>query len=169
MSWFTSESFNSLDELLVHQIKDLYDAEHRIADALPKMADKAHNADLRQGLEKHLAETRGQIDRLEKMFSALGKSPERTTCEATKGLIEEGEEVLNAKGDNDVLDAALIASAQRVEHYEIAGYGTIRALARRLGHEQVAQLADETLREESNQDEQLTRVAESEVNVAAAH
>ena len=168
MALFSSESFNSIDDLLVNQMKDLYDAEHRIADALPKMADKATNPQLKSGFEKHLGDTKTQITRLEQAFEALGKKADRETCQATVGLIKEGQETLDAKGDSDVIDAALIANAQRIEHYEIAGYGTVRSLARRAGHQKVADLAQQTLDEEGQMDKQLTQLADSSVNPAAA-
>jgi ferritin-like metal-binding protein YciE len=168
MGLFTSETFNSLDELLLNQMKDMYDAEHRIADALSDMHAKASNQQLKSGFEKHLAETKTQIGRLEQAFDSIGKSAERETCQATVGLIKEGKEVLDGKGDADVIDAALIANAQRIEHYEIAGYGTIRALAKRAGQHRVAELAQQSLDEEGSQDQHLTQLAESAVNPAAA-
>jgi ferritin-like metal-binding protein YciE len=168
MGLFTNLKFDSLDDLLQEQLRDLYDAEHRLTEALPKMVDAAHNPELKQVFDQHLTETRGQVRRLEQVFSLLGWEPERSTCDAMKGLISEGDAVLSAKGDADVLDAALIAAAQRVEHYEIAGYGTVRTLAQRLGHVQAAELLQETLDEEGNADKILTEVAEQSVNVQAA-
>ena len=167
MGLLTSEHFDSLDDLFLQQIEDLYDAEKRLTSALPKMAEKASNADLKQAFQSHLTETEGQVRRLEQVFEMLGKSPERETCAAMKGLIKEGEDVLDAKGDAEVLDAALIAAAQRVEHYEIAGYGTVRNLARRLGHTRAAELLQQTLDEEGNADKKLTSIAESHVNTQA--
>ncbi len=163
------EEFNSLEDLFVQQIEDLYDAEHRIIRALPKMSEAAHDADLKRALDAHLAETRNHVDRLDRIFRGLNKTPERETCEAMKGLIREGEDMVNAKGNPNVRDVAIIAAAQRVEHYEIAGYGTARALAEHLGYPEATRLLDATLQEEQNADHLLTHVAESTVNVHALH
>ena len=163
-----SEEYNSLDELFVHQLKDLYDAEHRLTDALPKMADAAQSPDLKQAFHGHLKETEGHIDRLDLVFQRLGKKPERVTCDAMKGLLSEGSGAINAKGDKSVRDAALIAAAQRVEHYEMAGYGTLRTFANRLGHSDVAALLQQNLDEEGAADKKLTQIAERIVNPKAA-
>ncbi|MEQ8849957.1 ferritin-like domain-containing protein [Botrimarina sp.] len=167
MGLFTSKKFETLDELLAAQIKDLYDAEHRLTEALPKMAKTAKNPELRTAFNNHLKETESQINRLEKVFSSLGVEPERESCDAMKGLISEGEEFIDADGDPDVIDAGLIAAAQRVEHYEIAGYGSARALAKQLGKQQAVSLLQETLDEEGAADKKLTEIAESYVNTAA--
>ena len=167
MRLFTSAEFNSLQDLFVEQIQDLYDAEQRLTKALPKMADAAHNPQLKTAFQDHLRETENHIKRLEQVFQLLGKSPERETCEAMKGLIAEGEEMVQAKGDPDVKDAALIAAAQRVEHYEIAGYGTARTFAQHLGLDQAARLLQETLDEEGNTDKRLTALAEASINIKA--
>jgi len=167
MGFFMSEEFNSLQELFEHLLKDLYDAEHRITEALPKMIDKAHDSELKQALEHHLQETEVQIERLEEIFTKIGKQPERVKCAAMVGLLAEGDEMLDATGDLDVLDAALIATAQRVEHYEIAVYGTARTFARRLGNSYVAELLQQTLDEEGGADKKLTYIAEKNVNPAA--
>jgi len=161
-------NFETLDDLFLNQLEDMYDAEHRILKALPKMEDAARAADLKAAFAEHRSETEMQITRLEKAFAAIGKEAKRETCEATKGLIEEGEEALHASGDDHVQDAALIASANRVEHYEIAGYGTLVTLAKRLGHHDVAQLLETSLDEEKNADSKLTAIATSHVNAAAA-
>lgn len=166
MALFNQE-FNSLEDLFLQQIEDLYDAEHRIIRALPKMSEAAREPELKRALDKHLAETRNQVDRLDTIFRSLNKTPERETCEAMKGLIREGEDMVSAKGDPDVRDAAIIAAAQRVEHYEMAGYGTARSLAEHLGHTEAARLLESTLQEEKNADQILTQVAESSVNVHA--
>lgn len=166
---FTSEKFETLNDLFVHQIKDLYDAEHRLTYAIPKMAEAAHSADLKSAFELHLTETKRQIERLDKVFELIEAKPERVTCDAMKGLVSEGDDVIDASGDPAVIDAALIAAAQRVEHYEMAGYGTARTLANHLGLHQVAGLLQQTLEEEANADDKLTRIAESSVNVAASH
>jgi len=167
MAIFGNKEFNSIEDLFLEQIEDLYDAEHRMIRALSKMSEAAQSPELKRALDKHLAETRRQVDRLDAIFQQMNKSPERETCEAMKGLIREGEEMLGAKGDVDVRDAAIIAAAQRVEHYEIAGYGTARALAQHLGRTEAARLLQTTLDEEKGADRALTEVAESSVNVNA--
>jgi len=168
MGLFSSMTLNSLDDLFVAQIEDLYDAEQRLTKALPKMAEAASNKKLQTAFKDHLRETEHHVERLEKVFQAIGRSPKRQTCEAMKGLISEGEEAVSAGGDADVKDAALIAAAQRVEHYEIAGYGTVRTLAKHLGQKDVAKILQQTLDEESACNEKLTSIAESSVNVGAA-
>jgi ferritin-like metal-binding protein YciE len=167
MALFRTE-LGSLQDLLANQTQDLYDAEHRLLDALPKMAEAAHSPQLRQAFQAHLEETRGHVGRLEQVFEALGQAPQRETCQAMKGLIAEGEEAIKAKGDPAVKDAALIAAAQRVEHYEMAGYGTARTLANQLGHERAARVLQETLEEEKAADRTLSEIAESSVNRQAA-
>jgi ferritin-like metal-binding protein YciE len=167
MALFMSETLNTMDDLLLHELKDLYDAEHRIADALPLMEEKAHHPQLKEAFQSHLRETKNQINRLEQAFQALNQKPKRETCQAAKGLIDEGEHVLKAKGDDDVLDAALIAAAQRVEHYEMAGYGSARTFAEQLGRDDVARLLQETLDEEGATDKKLTTIASS-INRQAA-
>lgn len=167
MGLFTSMKIKSFEDLLLLQIKDLYDAEQQLIDALPKMAKAAHSAELKQAFQTHLEETKGQKQRLEKVFAELGKKPERESCEAMKGLIAEGEELLSADAEPELLDAALIGAAQRVEHYEMAGYGTARSFAQRLGLTSAVQLLQETLDEEGNADKILTQIAEESVNAQA--
>ena len=135
MALFTSTEFNNLEELFYDELQDLYDAEQRLTKAIPKMAEAAGCSELKQAFEHHLQETKNQVTRLERVFSLLGKEAKTKTCEAMKGLVSEGEEIIKAKGDADVKDAALIAAAQRVEHYEMAGYGSARNFAMRLGLE----------------------------------
>jgi ferritin-like metal-binding protein YciE len=167
MGIFTSETLNSLADLFKHELKDLYDAEHQITKALPKMAEKAHNPELKRAFENHLQQTERHIERLNSVFEHLGHDAERHKCDAMAGLIKEGSHVLNAEGCEDTIDAALIAAAQKVEHYEIASYGTCRALAQQLHDNYAAQLLEETLNEEKLTDEKLTGIAESAVNPAA--
>ena len=150
---------NSLNDVLTDQLADLYSAERQLVEALPKVAGAASSTELRDAIEEHLEETRGHVRRLEQAFGELGISPPSEECEAMKGLIAEGEKVIKAEGDPSAKDAALIAAAQRVEHYEIAGYGTVRTLARELGHKDTADLLGETLDEESQADELLTKIA----------
>jgi len=163
-----SMTLNSFDELLVEQLEDLYDAEQRLVSALPKMATAAHSTALKAAFQEHLPQTQGQVSLLEQVFRQLGKSASAKTCEAMKGLITEGEEVVSASGDPNVKDAALIAAAQRVEHYEIAGYGTARTFAERLGRREAARLLQETLDEEAATDKKLTALAEQSINPRAA-
>jgi ferritin-like metal-binding protein YciE len=151
------------------ELKDAYDFEHQILDALPQMAEAASNDDLRQAFEEHLRQTQGQVERLEKVFQSLGKKPARKHCDGMEGLIEEGEEIVEADGDEEAIDAALIGAAQRVEHYEMAAYGTLRTWARQLGHEDQAKLLQQTLDEEGKTDERLTRLAEGGINRQAAN
>jgi len=160
-----AKGFSDLFEL---ELKDLYSAEKQLAKALPKMAKASTNEDLRQAFESHLEETEGQIGRLEEIFKQLDISYTRIEkCKAMEGLIEEGKEIMEEGLEPDVLDAALICAAQKVEHYEIAGYGCARTFAQQLGHDEVANLLQETLDEEGNADKKLTEIAESVVNQEA--
>lgn len=168
MGLFTSEEIHSLEDLLIHEMKDLYDAEKRLVDALPKMQDAATDKQLRDAFRDHLQETKGHVKRLEDAFFTLNKEADRSTCDAMKGLISEGEEAITADAPGDVKDAALIAAAQRVEHYEMAGYGTARNLAQRLGHTSIADLLQKTLDEEGAADKKLTHLAEAHINQRAA-
>lgn len=168
MALFTSTRFDSFDDLFIQQLRDLYDAEIRLTEALPKMCEAASAPELKSAFDRHLQETEGQVHRLERIFQELNLEPKRETCAAMKGLIVEGDEMIQAKGDAAVKDAALIAAAQRVEHYEIAGYGTARNFALHLGHAHIAELLQQTLDEEKQTDEKLTAIAESSVNVHAS-
>ena len=168
MPLFTTTTFNSFDDLFLIQIEDLYDTEQRLTKALPKMAEAATSGQLKQAFQSHLTETEGHVSRLEQIFREINQEPKRETCEAMKGLIAEGEEMIKAHGDSDIKDAALIAAAQRVEHYEISGYGTARSFAQRLGLTQAANLLEQTLEEEKAADEKLNTIAESSVNSKAS-
>lgn len=167
MNLFFSKELNSLDDLLFMELSDLYDAEKRIVTTLPKMAEAAHSPELKQAFREHLQQSERQVSRLEQCFVQLGKSANRETCDAMKGLISEGEAIISATGDPNVKDAALIGAAQRVEHYEIAGYGTARTFAEYLGHADVARLLQMTLEEEGETDKKLTRLAEANINAKA--
>lgn len=167
MGIFSTTEFNSMEDLLVNQLEDLYDAEKRLTDALPKMAEAASSGSLRNAFTTHLQQTKDQVGRLDVAFRRLGRTPGHETCQAMKGLISEGEEMIHAKGDASVKDAALIAAAQRVEHYEIAGYGSARTFAQRLGYNDIAALLQTTLQEEGATDKLLTQIAEQQVNVKA--
>ena len=168
MGLFTSDNYQDLKGLFLNQLRDLYDAEHRIADVLPKMEAKAISTQLRDAFKKHLLETEEHIKRLDEVFVMLGVEAKREACEACKGLIREGQEMLDATGSHYVIDAGLILSAQRVEHYEIAGYGGARALALKLGLVDVAEILEDTLDEEKDADLTFTSIAEIEVNETAA-
>ena len=157
----------TLEDLLHHELKDLYSAETQLLKALPKMAEAAENDDLRAAFEEHLQQTQGHVERLEEAGEILGKKLTGHTCKAMKGLIEEGEDLIAEDADPSVKDAGLIGAAQRVEHYEIAGYGTARTLAAQLGQDEIAELLEETLDEEKETDEKLTELAESTVNADA--
>ncbi len=168
MALFSSTTLESLDDLLVEQIQDLYDAEKRLSKALPEMSDAAENLELKNAFQSHLRETEGHVKRLETVFQILGKNPHAKTCEAMKGLVKEGNEVMNMEAPSEVRDAALIAAAQRVEHYEMAGYGTARTFASRLGYLEAARILQETLDEEGEADKKLTHIAEQTINRQAA-
>jgi ferritin-like metal-binding protein YciE len=159
---------DSLKELYIDELRDLYNAENQLVKALPKMAKGASTPELQTAIEQHLQETKGQVNRLETIFKDLGVNAKGKRCRAMEGLIEEGKEVLDADGEPAVLDAALIAAAQRVEHYEIAGYGCARTFAQLLGDQNGAKLLQETLNEESNADKKLTQIAEHMVNPDAS-
>ena len=157
----------SLKELYVDELKDLYSAEKQLVKALPKMAKNATNAELQQAFTQHLEETEGHVERLEQIFEMLGERAGGKKCKGMEGLIEEAKELLEEDAAEEVLDAGLISKAQHVEHYEIAGYGTVRTYARQLGLEDQAELLQQTLEEESNANELLTQIAESSVNLEA--
>ena len=168
MALFSTMELTNLQDLLVEQLRDLYDAENRLVDSLPKMEEAASDRQLKDAFRDHLKETKNHVSRLEAAFKELGEESKRESCEAMKGLVKEAEQMVEAKGDPAVKDAALIAAAQRVEHYEMAGYGAARSIADELGHHKVAQLLQETLSEEGNADKTLTKVSESWINVQAA-
>lgn len=153
-------TLHTLEDLLADQLRDIYDAEQQLATSLPAMAVAAHDEDLKKAFNHHLEETRDQISRLHEIFRDLGIPAVGKHCKAMAGLIRESEEVLEASGDPDVIDAALIAAAQRIEHYEIAAYGTVKAFAKRLDHKHAAGLIEKSLEEEGNADKKLTKLAE---------
>ena len=158
----------SLEDVFVDLVRDLYSAETQAVRALPKLAKAASHPGLRDAFTAHLAETKGQVERLDRVAAGLGIKPKGKTCQAMKGLVEEAAEVIEATGDPAAKDAALIAAAQKQEHYEIAGYGTAVTFARLLGEDEAARLLEETLAEEKAADEKLTGVAEAGVNQEAA-
>lgn len=154
-------SIDSMEKLFVDELRDLYSAETQITKALPKMAKASTSNELRTAFEHHLKETEEQVQRLEQIFEMLGESAKGETCEGIKGIIEEGEKMLKETKEGPVRDEALISAAQRVEHYEMAGYGTVRTYAERLGKQQMVQLLEKTLQEEKAADEKLTKVSGS--------
>ena len=158
----------SLQELYLEELRDIYDAEQQLVKALPKMAKTATNEELKAAFEQHLEQTQEHVTRLEQVFEELGEKPKRKTCEAMKGLLEEGKEMMNEDAADDVKDAGLIAAAQKVEHYEIATYGTLRTYAEMLGFDEQADLLQETLDEEKDTDDNLTELAVSCINLEAA-
>jgi len=160
-------SLDSLHDLYVNELKDLYNAENQLLKALPKMAKAASAPELAEAFKEHLEVTRKQVERLETIFTELGVSPKGKKCKAMEGLVEEGKEMIEEDGDPSVKDAGLIAAAQRVEHYEIAGYGCVRTFAKLLGYTEAEALLQETLDEEKEADEKLTELAESIINVEA--
>lgn len=157
----------TLEDLYTDLLKDLYSAEKQLVKALPKLAKNAQSPDLQKAFQEHLKQTEGQVARIERIFTEMGGSPRGKKCVGMEGLIEEGNELLQEDAEPDVLDAGLIAAAQKVEHYEIAGYGTARAWAQRLGYDKAARLLQETLEEESMANEKLNKIAESHVNMEA--
>ncbi len=157
----------SMEDLFLEQIEDLYDAEKRLVRALPKMAEASTSQALRQAIHSHLMETEGHVSRLENIFRTLGKSAKSQTCDAMKGLISEGEDMIKDTDASPLRDAGIIACANRVEHYEIAGYGSARTFAQSLGLREAASLLDQTLQEEKAADQKLTQLAESMVNEEA--
>ena len=155
-----------LKDLYIDELKDLYSAENQLVKALPKMARAASSEELRQGFEEHLDQTRGHVERLEEIFRSLGENPKGKKCVGMEGLVKEGSEVMEEDFEDAVMDAALIGAAQRVEHYEIAAYGTASEFAKVLGESEHVSLLEETLQEEKETDEKLTKLAE-EINPQA--
>jgi len=162
-------SLKTLEDLFVHEVRDLHSAEKQLIKALPKMAKAASSEKLRRGIEEHLEQTREHENRLDQILKQLGKTSRGARCEAMEGLIEEGQRLIDEDAEPHVKDAGLISAAQRVEHYEIAGYGTARTYAKLLGHSEAEDLLQQTLDEERATDEQLTELAMSEINVEAMH
>jgi ferritin-like metal-binding protein YciE len=156
----------ALKELYIDELKDIYNAENQLVKALPKMAKAANSEELRTGFEEHLEQTRGHVQRLEQIFKELGEKPSGKKCKGMEGLVAEGQEMMDEDFEEDVMDAALISAAQRVEHYEIAAYGTVRTYAELLGEDTAVKLLEQTLEEEKETDQKLTDMA-SEINVKA--
>ena len=161
-----SMSINNLQELFVEQLRDLYDGEDQIIETLPKLIDKANSPELKSALQEHLDITRRQKDRLEQIFNSLGQKASGETCKGMKGIISEGDSLISDAEDPAVLDASIIAAAQRVEHYEIAGYGTVRTYAQQLGKQSFATALEQILQEEKDADLKLSQLASS-INIEA--
>jgi len=157
----------TLRDLYVEQLHDLYSAETQLVKALPKMAKAASHSQLQRAFQTHLSQTEQHVQRLEQLFQQFGAKPKSQTCKGMEGLIAEGEEMIKMKGDPAAIDAGLIATAQRVEHYEIAGYGCVRTYAQQLGDQKAVQLLQQTLNEEGATDKQLTQLAEQVINLEA--
>jgi ferritin-like metal-binding protein YciE len=162
-----ASKITSLEGLYTDMLKDLYSAEKQLVQALPKMAKAAQSADLKKAFEEHLKQTEEHVARIERIFSDMDSSPRGKKCVAMEGLVAEGKELLEEDVDPDVLDAGLIAAAQKVEHYEISSYGTARTWAERLGRDKAARLLQQTLGEESAANDKLTQIAESHANLRA--
>ena len=163
-----SKDIRTMDDLFVHTLRDIYYAENQIVKSLPAMVQKANSPELKQAFQAHLAETQNQIKRLEEVFRLHGQEVKGVDCEAIDGILDEAQSIMGNVADPNVLDAAMLASAQAVEHYEITRYGTLATWARELGREDCARLLHQTLEEERATDEKLTRIAEARVNRRAA-
>jgi ferritin-like metal-binding protein YciE len=161
-----SMKLENLQQLYLKELRDLYSAENQITDALPKLIEAANNSELKNALQEHLNVTQTQIGRLEQIFQTLNEKPTGETCKGMKGVIKEGDEIVSAGNDPSTVDAGIISAAQRVEHYEMAGYGTVRTYAKLLGRDQDSQLLQQTLDEEKEADQTLTQIANT-VNVDA--
>lgn len=162
------QKLDSLESLLLHEIQDLYNAEQQLVKALPKVAKKASSPQLKNAIEEHLRQTEGHVERLEQCFEILGESAKGTKCKGMEGILDEGEEVMKLKGTPETLDAAIIMAAQKVEHYEIAGYGNAATWADHLGRRDIKQLLGQTLAEEEQTDEKLTQLAQAGINQQSA-
>ncbi|WP_375458427.1 ferritin-like domain-containing protein [uncultured Enterovirga sp.] len=165
---FFSSPIKTMDDLYLHTLQDIYYAEHQITKALPLMVDKAGNSALKQAFKKHLGETEKQITRLDEVFKILGKEPKGATCPAIDGIIKEANELMSDCDDTEVRDAAMLAAAQAVEHYEITRYGTLIAWSNQAGKANIAKILEQTLEEEKATDQKLTQLGETNVNKKAA-
>ncbi len=162
------ERMESLENMLLHELKDLYHAEKQLVKALPKVAKKASSPQLKRAIETHLEETEGQVERLERIFELLDEKPKAVRCKGMEGILKEGEEVMKLKGNPETLDAGIIMAAQKVEHYEIAGYGSAATWADMIGRPDIKKLLGQTLEEEEQTDSKLTVLAKSGVNQRSA-
>ena len=162
-----SKDIETMDDLFLHTLQDIYYAENKIVKSLPEMIETASDAQLKQGLQMHLGETKNHVKRLEQVFQMIGQNPRSVDCPAIDGIIEEAEDVTGEVDDKSVLDAAIIAAGQAVEHYEITRYGSLIAWAKQLGRQDAARVLEQTLAEEKEADKKLTNIAESKVNLRA--
>jgi ferritin-like metal-binding protein YciE len=162
----SGNGLNSLRDLFIEELRDLYDAEHQLVKALPKIAAAVSSSDLKETIEAHLEQTRGHVKRLEQVFKGIGEQVRSTHCDAMAGLLKEGKKMTEKHGEEAVVDAGIITAAQRVEHYEIAGYGCACAFAKRLGYDDSAELLSQTLDEEKKADEKLTEISESSLELS---
>lgn len=162
------EKIDSLEMLLLHEIKDLYYAEKQLVKALPKVAENASSPQLKQAIEDHLQETEGHVSRLEQIFEILGETPKTQKCKAIVGILDEGEDTMDLEGTPETIDAAIILSAQKVEHYEIAAYGSLATWAAMLGRQDIKTLLGQTLQEEEQADKKLTEIANAGINQSSA-
>jgi ferritin-like metal-binding protein YciE len=162
------EKMNSLDDLLLHEVQDMYHAEKQLVKTLPDVAEQATSPELKSAIEEHLQQTKVHVNRLERIFEMLGQEPKATKCKAMKGILDEGEDTITEKGSPETLDAAIIMSAQKVEHYEIAAYGSLATWADLLGRQDVKQLLGQTLDEEKATDQKLTELAKTGLNQRSA-
>jgi ferritin-like metal-binding protein YciE len=161
------QKMNSLDNIFLEEVKDIYSAEKQLTKALPKAAKKASSPELKSALEEHLTQTEGHVNRLEEVFRMLGHTPRAKACPAMKGILEEASEIMSEKAEPSVRDAALIGAAQKVEHYEIASYGTIVQWAKQMGRQDIKDLLGQTLDEEEKADQKLSELAKTRINVKA--
>ncbi len=161
------DKLNSLDSLFLMEVKDLYSAEKQLTKALPKAAKKASSQELKSAIEEHLHQTEGHVNRLEEIFKILGQPPKGHPCAAMKGILEEADEAMRQKAEPAVLDAAIIGAAQKVEHYEIASYGTVVEWAKQMGRDDIGRLLGQTLNEEEQTDRKLTELAKNRINPQA--
>jgi ferritin-like metal-binding protein YciE len=162
------KKLESLEDLFLEELRDIYHAEKQLTKALPKMAKAASSPELKTAFQEHLQQTNGQIERLEQVFQLFGLKPKGKPCKAMEGLVEEGKEIMQEKAEPPVMDAALISAAQKVEHYEIGSYGTLATFAKMIGRKDAASLLKQTLDEEKSTDALLTRIAERNINFKAA-
>ncbi len=162
------EKMDSLESLLLHELKDIYNAEQQLVKALPKVAKKASSPQLKQAIENHLEETEEHVSRLEQVFQLLGETAKGVTCKGMQGILKEGEEFMKEKGTPETIDAGIIAAAQKVEHYEISSYGTVATWADQMGRRDIKQILGKTLEEEEQTDKKLTQMAKSMVNPRSA-
>jgi ferritin-like metal-binding protein YciE len=160
-------ALNSMQDLMIHKLQDIYDAENQALKAYPQIVGAVKSPELKQALEQHMEQTKNQVQRLEQIFQQIGEKPGGETCKGMQGLIQEGQKIIKEGGDPNVLDAAIIGAAQAIEHYEMAGYGTARTLAQQAGMTEAAKLLEQTLEEEKQTDAKLTKLAEQNVNQKA--